>query len=70
MKRTERIRGQREALLAAICGDEPPARGTPDELRAWARQRTHRGYREGEAAIGLGWTAEEVRRAVGERSGA
>ncbi len=69
MKRTERIPGQREAILATLRSDQhPPAGATRDEVRQWARRKVDLGWREGEVAIALGWTVDEVRRAVAERA--
>ncbi len=69
MKRTERIPGQREAILARLRTDErPPAGATRNQIRTWAAERIDRGWTDGEVAIAAGLTVIEVRQAVAERA--
>lgn len=70
MKRTERIPGQREAILVALRSDQHPAAGaSAEQVRRWACERIDHGWTEGEAAVAAGLTVDEVRRAVAERAG-
>ena len=69
MKRTERIPGQREAILVALRSDQRPAAGaSADQVRQWVCDRIDNGWAEGEAAVAAGLTVDEVRRAVAERT--
>lgn len=58
-----------EAFPASLRGDPPPASGTPEQLRAWARKQAGCGQSEQGIAKALGWNVESVRRALGERAG-
>jgi hypothetical protein len=48
----------------------PSANGLPEELRRWAAEQADRGRAEQSIAQGLGWTVDDVRRAIAERAAA
>ncbi|MFZ0549800.1 MAG: hypothetical protein WAM21_03225 [Steroidobacteraceae bacterium] len=70
MRRAEFNRSQREAVLRHLRGDDPPIGGNPEQLRHWASEQVNRGRSEQAIAQKLGWSVEDVRRAVSERSAA
>ncbi len=68
-KRTERIPGQRDAILATLRTDErPPAGASSAQIREWVCRRIDAGWPDGEAAIAAGLTVNEVREAVAARA--
>lgn len=64
MKRTQRIPGQREALIEQL---QTPRPRTPDELREYVCRELDAGRSEIEIAVALGWDLADVRRAAAER---
>lgn len=69
MRRTQRIEGHREAILATLrTSEHPPAGATRARIREWICERIDRGWSEGETAIAAGLTVNEVREAVAERA--
>ena len=61
-------RRDRLRILAALYADQPPPAATPEVLSEWARLQVDRGRPERGVAATLGWSVDQVRRAVAERA--